>query len=525
MSRRFRRRIATGIALVLLVLGIVAGLKVYEYTAGPPGEKDCAANPRFAGPPLAPALQIVEPPIRLAQRGGTINDASCLNRTPIYGIAKPANVDELRKLVAFARADGLKLSIAGARHSMGGQAFFTNALVINTGNLKQMSLDETNQVLTVQAGATWHDVLAYLHPRGFSVKVMQAIDLPTVGGSISVNGHGVDHRAGSLASTVRSLRVMLSDGSVHEVSRGQEPELFASVVGGYGLFGIVLDAQLEVVRDVMYQYEQQTIDYHQFPQLFAQKLSRDPYRLMYGHLSTAPGSFLKQMLLYTYRDSSGYQDSIPALKDSGQVALTRFFLNFAKTGAIGQEVKWFAEKRIMPLFRPCYVPRNQALQAESCLVSRNQALYGSLGALKTNLKADTEILQEYFVPQDRFVPFIDGVRQVLEQHHAIVLNASVRVVHRGDIRLDYAKADMFSLVLFIDQKVTPEGDRQMTVLTEALVDATAQQGGTFYLPYQLDYRPDQLRRAYPGVNAFFALKRQYDPSQLFTNEFYAAYAG
>jgi len=84
---------------------------------------------------------------------------------------------------------------------------------------------------------------------------------------------------------------------------------------------------------------------------------------------------------------------------------------------------------------------------------------------------------------------------------------------------------MFSLVLFIDQKVTPEGDRQMTALTQALIDATAQQGGTFYLPYQLDYRSDQLQRAYPGVNAFFALKRKYDPSQLFTNEFYAAYGG
>jgi FAD/FMN-containing dehydrogenase len=511
--------------LVLLVLGVAAGLKVYEYTAGPPGEKDCAFNPHFAGPPIAPGLQVVEPPIRLAQKGGTINDASCVNRTPIYGIAKPANEDDLRKLVAFAQAKGLKLSIAGARHSMGGQAFFTNSLVIETGALKQMSLDQANQLLTVQAGATWHDVLGYLHPRGFSVKVMQAIDLPTVGGSISVNAHGVDHRAGSLASTVRSLRVMLSDGSVHEVSREREPELFASVLGGYGLFGIVLDAQLEVVPDVMYQYEQQTIDYKQFPQLFAQKLSHDPYRLMYGHLSTAPGSFLKQMLIYSYRDAAGFTDPIPALKDNSQVGPTRFFLNFAKTGGIGQEVKWFAEKNIMPLFRPCYVPRNQALAAENCLVSRNQALYGSLGALKTNLKADTEILQEYFFPQDRFVPFIDSARRVLEQHHAVVLNASIRVVHPGDIRLDYAKSDMFSLVLFIDQKVTPEGDRQMAALTRAMVDATAKQGGTFYLPYQLDYRSDQLRRAYPGVDAFFELKRKYDPSQLFTNEFYATYAG
>jgi FAD/FMN-containing dehydrogenase len=179
----------------------------------------------------------------------------------------------------------------------------------------------------------------------------------------------------------------------------------------------------------------------------------------------------------------------------------------------------------MPRFRPCYVPRSQALKAENCLVSRNQALYGSLGALKTNLPADTEILQEYFFPQDRFVAFIDRARQVLQQHHAVVLNASIRVVHPGDIQLDYATKDMFSLVLFIDQKITPEGDRQMTALTQAMVDAAAEEGGSFYLPYQLEYRPDQLQQAYPQVNAFFELKRKYDPSALFTNELYATYGG
>lgn len=61
-------------------------------------------------------------------------------------------------------------------------------------------------------------------------------------------------------------------------------------------------------------------------------------------------------------------------------------------------------------------------------------------------------------------------------------------------------------------------------LTRALIDVAGNFGGTFYLPYQLHSTESQLRRAYPEVDAFFALKKRYDPSTLFANTFYAKYA-
>jgi hypothetical protein len=33
-----------------------------------------------------------------------------------------------------------------------------------------------------------------------------------------------------------------------------------------------------------------------------------------------------------------------------------------------------------------------------------------------------------------------------------------------------------------------------------------------------------LQRSYPQINDFFAAKRKYDPSELFTNTFYQKYA-
>ena len=73
----------------------------------------------------------------------------------------------------------------------------------------------------------------------------------SVGGTLSVNAHGWPVPFGPFGTTVRALRLMLVDGSVVTCSRTDNPELFALVIGGYGLFGIVLDVDLDMVENAL----------------------------------------------------------------------------------------------------------------------------------------------------------------------------------------------------------------------------------------------------------------------------------
>jgi FAD/FMN-containing dehydrogenase len=41
----------------------------------------------------------------------------------VYGVVKVKTEDDIRAALSYARENGLKVSIAGVRHSMGGQAF------------------------------------------------------------------------------------------------------------------------------------------------------------------------------------------------------------------------------------------------------------------------------------------------------------------------------------------------------------------------------------------------------------------
>jgi FAD/FMN-containing dehydrogenase len=60
-------------------------------------------------------------------------------------------------------------------------------------------------------------------------------------------------------------------------------------------------------------------------------------------------------------------------------------------------------------------------------------------------------------------------------------------------------------------------------LFRRLLDCALDCGGAYYLCYHRFAEPAQLRRAYPGIDEFFALKRKYDPAELFTNQFYVHY--
>jgi len=510
--------------LVALAPASWLGYKAWRLAQPPSGPKDCGP-----GTPAGRVDAAVEGDTALpwVARGGTVNDVSCLSRTPVAGVLRPATEDEIAKALAFARANKLKVSMAGARHSMGGQAFARDGLLLDMTGYNRVTLDPVKKTVTVQSGARWHDIQNAIHPR-FAVKAMQSSDVFTVGGSISVNAHGMDHQVGAIERTIVRFRFMKPDGDVVTLSRTENPDLYRHVVGGYGLFGIILDVELEITENRVYRSERTLIDYSTFAGHFATKVAPDKsICLFYGHLSTAPGDgFLRELILYSYRDAGEVPADLPPLADVPAAAQRRLIFNLAKEGPWLARLKWYAEKKIEPMVESCTISRADAQAGgHECLVSRNEPMHDSVPYLFNALDYETDILHEYFIPRDRLTGFIDGMRAIMEKEETTLLNASVRVVHKEDIALNYAPEDAFSVVLYINQTVDAAGIAKMRRLTGALIDLTDVHGGRFFLPYQIHYGAAQLKRAYPQIGAFFAAKARHDPDGLFSNRLYEEFAG
>jgi len=407
---------------------------------------------------------------------------------------------------------------------MGGHAFRRGGVMLDMRHMNGIRLDPEKSTVVVGAGATWHDIQNAIHPR-FAVKAMQSTDIFTVGGSISVNAHGMDHQAGAVRNSIRSLRVLLADGRIETVSREQNPELFDLVVGGYGLFGIILSAELEVVPNAIYRSERELIATRDLPAKLAKIIADPSIGLMYTHISTAPGSLLDEALIYTYRKTDEVGAERAPLEDVGSVKMRRLTVNLAKRSTAFRSFKWWAEKNLEHRVEACTVTRAQAMKdGEACLVSRNDPMHDSVPYLRNAMKNDTDILQEYFVPREQLLPFVDGLRNIVRAHDANLLNASVRVVGREANRLSYAPEPAYSVVLYFNQRTDADGNAKMARLTSDLIDLAQAKGGRFFLPYQLHYGPQQLADSYPEIRDFFAAKRKWDPESRFSNTWYERYA-
>ena len=445
---------------------------------------------------------------------GFADDVSRLDKTQVAEIwdipSDPQKgEDQLRELLLKAQASHLRVSIAGARHSMGGQTIYPGGIRVNMLPFKGMKLDEDRNLLHVQAGAKWADVIPYLDQHGRSVAVMQSDNSFTVGGSLSVNCHGWQYGRPPIASTVESFHLMKADGSAIACSRTQNRELFSLALGGYGLFGVILDADLRVVPNERLRLQQYVVPLDRAMESFARSLRKTPdVEMSYGRMNITPQKMFDEVLINVFYRESG---SIPHLTAAGSHWLPRLVFRGSAGSTYGKEIRWSAETNIQP-------------ELTGKVFSRNQLMNDNAEWYLDRSDETTDILHEYFVDREHAGEFLAAARKIIRRHNEDLLNVTVRDVKADpDTFLNYARGDTLAFVMFFSQPRTAAGDSEMQEMTVELLDAVLQAGGRYYLPYRLHATPAQFLRAYPQADQFFSLKRQYDPHELFQNQFYRKY--
>ena len=445
---------------------------------------------------------------------GYVDDASRMNQASVEVWEIPseqaAAEEQMAELLRVARAEGLRISIAGSRHTMGGHTIYPGGISINMLPFNGMELDADANILHVQAGARWSEIISYLDARDRSVAVMQSNNSFSVDGSISANCHGWQYGKPPFASTVQSLRLMRADGQIVRCSRTENAELFSLVLGGYGLFGIILDVDLKVVPNRAYRLEQFVVPVEKAIELFEDKvIAVDRPQMVYGRMNVAESAFLEEMIVNVFHvDEAG---EIPELTAPGLTGLRRTIFRGSAESDYGKELRWYAETKLQPLLG-------------SAVISRNQLLNEGVELFQNRSADTTDILHEYFIPKQRLAGFVAQMQEIIPQHRANLLNVTVRhVLTDEDAFLRYADRELFAFVLLFHQARSTDADSAMETLTQDLIEAALQLGGRYYLPYRLHATREQFDRAYPQGRQFFELKRKYDPGELFQNQFYLKY--
>lgn len=193
------------------------------------------------------------------------------------------------------------------------------------------------------------------------------------------------------------------------------------------------------------------------------------------------------------------------------VTLRRSLLRGSAGSEYGKDLRWHAETRVQTHLNQRHFSRNQLLNEGSDIFQNRSA-------------DSTDILHEYFVPQQQIALFVVALQRLIPKYDCDLLNVTVRSIDTdADSFLRYADEPLYSLVLLFSHARTASAEATMQSLSQALIDAALTANGRYYLPYRLHATPEQFHRAYPRAREFFERKLRYDPDELFQNQFYVKY--
>ncbi|MBV8696432.1 MAG: FAD-binding oxidoreductase, partial [Bradyrhizobium sp.] len=320
-----------------------------------------------------------------------LNDASRLSPTPVakhLTISKPAQDD----LIARVRAELKEAAEAGrpfaasvARHSMGGQSLPRDgtAITLDGGTLE---IDTAAKAYRTTAGNRWSDVIRILDPKGFSPAVMQSNSDFGVGSTFCVNAHGWPVPHGPFGSTVKAIRLVLADGTLVQCSRTENAELFGLAMGGYGLFGVIVELDVEMTENLLLQPKFERMAPERFASEFIRAIDTDrSLKMAYGRMSVSRKNFFDDALMVTYHPVANAPITLPAVASAGKLSGLQNDIYRAQTGwEIAKGLRWFMESRLGPAITGGAATRN-SLMAEPVVNLAQKDL------------RRTDILHEYFV--------------------------------------------------------------------------------------------------------------------------------
>ncbi len=453
----------------------------------------------------------------------TLNDVhSRLNPTDPAALIEVSSLPALRAAVTGAR--GSRISVAGGRHAMGGQQFATGGTVVDTrGMSRVLHLDRRRGLVEVEAGIQWPELVDRLHALQRGVPVPWTIAQKqtganrfTVGGSISANCHGRGLTMAPIASDVESLRVVTADGSTLTCSRTRNRELFSLVIGGYGLFGAVYSVTLRLVPR---QLLERVVDVISVDDLVEAVEGRVKAGFRYGDLQFAIDAsspdFLRRGVFSCYRPVAADRpvpEGQRALRAEDWQALLvlahqdkgRAFEHYARHYLATSGQLYWSDDHQLAVYLDDY--------------------HADLDRRLGTADAGTEMITEVYVPRHRLADFMAAAADELRRAEADLIYGTVRFTETDtDTYLPWARQPYACVVFNLHTPHTPAGIARSSAAFRSLIDLAIALDGSYYLTYHRWAGPEQLLASYPQFARFLALKRRYDPDEVFHSDWYAHY--
>jgi hypothetical protein len=170
----------------------------------------------------------------------------CFDRRPAV-IARCCSASDVQAAVAFAREQGLEISVRGGGHGLG-YGTWDDALVIDLSPMKGIEVDARARTCRAQPGLTWGEFDAATQAHGLAVTGGRVTSTGIAGLTLGSGSGWLERRCGLTGDNLLSAEVLTADGRLLTASREENADLFWGLRGGSGNFGIVTEFTFQLHR-------------------------------------------------------------------------------------------------------------------------------------------------------------------------------------------------------------------------------------------------------------------------------------
>ncbi|MEH1835659.1 MAG: FAD-binding protein [Nostoc sp.] len=163
-------------------------------------------------------------------------------------VLKPGSIQDIVRIIQFARQNNLKVAARGQGHSCYGQALLEAGLVIDMSPLNKIHHLSADRVV-VEGGVVWSQLLQATLKQQLTPPVLTDYIELSVGGTLSLGGiGGASHRYGVQVDNVLELQIVTGKGKLETCSPYQNCDLFEAVLAGLGQCGIIVRATIRLIK-------------------------------------------------------------------------------------------------------------------------------------------------------------------------------------------------------------------------------------------------------------------------------------
>ncbi|HEX2845679.1 MAG TPA: FAD-binding oxidoreductase [Chitinophagaceae bacterium] len=396
----------------------------------------------------------------------------------------------------------------GLGRSYGDQAINENGQVVICTHLNHfLGWDEKEGILECEAGVSLEEIINVFGPKGWLPMICPGTKFVTIGGAIANDIHGKAHHVdGSFFNCVVSFTIMLASGEVVAASRTENADLFEANFGGLGLLGVILSAKIRLRKVETTYFKQKSIKVKNLDEMLdaLEEYAHFNYSVAWVD-PLAKGSKLGSGVL-TVGNAAGLDDLPPSLRKEPlklhkkskltvPFFLPGFLLNTITVKMLNRVIAFVQNSpKEFIHYEKFFFPLD--------MINNWNKGYGKRGFIQ----------YQFVIPPGK--EGAENVKKIIEMIASSGCTPFLNVFKKMGHGQGILSFPFEGYTLAIDFPVT----KNLRAFTKKMDAEVLKAGGRIYLGKDSMLDKETFQAMYPQYDQWLAIKRKYDPQNVFTSD-------